>query len=244
MTDRFACPECGAAIPLGDDLAFAEEEIRRLRRSNSAFKRLLDKQRKDSPLYAHAEECFHYWHEKTGKNSRTIFTEDREKAVLKQLEERTRKAADKDAAARGAVEMVKQAVDYIAALPYVTNDGRSAKGRDPEDRHDDLELICRSGSKLEKYAARGRALKPKRVLEPAKPPGWRERILRANGLRVKPLDKEDGRLLFECPVCGYTGRLEADEFECFALCPSERVDARLAELSVQDDQFRITEAAA
>lgn len=49
-------------------------------------------------------------------------------------------------------EKIRQAIDGAARLPYMTERGRAASGS-PRQRFDDVELICRSGEKLERFAA-------------------------------------------------------------------------------------------
>jgi hypothetical protein len=54
------------------------------------------------------------------------------------------------------VEFIKQAIDGAAVAPFVNEQGR---------RFDDLELICRNGTKLESFAGRAAAAHNLKTLE-------------------------------------------------------------------------------
>lgn len=78
-------------------------------------------------------EVFDYWMEQLGKNGRTKFSGDRRRKVEARLKEGY------------TVEDLKRAVDGIQNSPH--HMGENTQGI----RYDDLELICRVGSKVEHF---------------------------------------------------------------------------------------------
>lgn len=83
---------------------------------------------------AHAVEIFEYWKQQHGRNGRTVFDSKRKRAVTEAL-----KHYD--------VDFIKQAIRGIKLDPFCSGENEQHKV------HDDLELICRDASHLERYAA-------------------------------------------------------------------------------------------
>lgn len=81
-----------------------------------------------------AHELFDYWREKTC-HPQAKFTGERKRKVVARLREGY------------TGDLIRSAIDGAARMPYVSPDGR---------RFDDLELICRNGSKLESFAERAK----------------------------------------------------------------------------------------
>ena len=77
---------------------------------------------------AQAKEVFEYWKQKFNKTDQTKYTDERKNKILARLNDGY------------TVEQIKQAVDGCASSEYHTNSG-----------HTDIELICRTGSKLESF---------------------------------------------------------------------------------------------
>lgn len=113
------------------DLTVKRREITRLKNE------LADKHRSD-PLFHVAETIFFYWRDKCCPKART-FSEDRLKAVLGRLKDKDPRDPAQPAYTP---RFICEAVLGAAVDPYV----------DPKrKRHNDLELICRSGRKLEDF---------------------------------------------------------------------------------------------
>lgn len=103
--------------------------------------------------------CFAYWQERCN-HSQAQFTADRRGKLETRLRERQRHhGGDLSAAVRD----VRQAIEGAAVAPYVAPNGK---------RFDDIELICRTGSKLEDFM--GRAVLPARGGGQVVPIGRRE----------------------------------------------------------------------
>lgn len=86
------------------------------------------------------EDVFAYWKLATGKKPIVTLTAERRKRVRDRLKDGY------------TVETIKLAIDYIAQSPW----HRGQNDRSTE--YNDLELICRNATKLEKYAEKGERL--------------------------------------------------------------------------------------
>lgn len=83
---------------------------------------------------AQAVEIFEYWKQQHNRNNRTVFDSKRKRIVEERLKQYP-------------VEFLKQAIRGIKLDPFCS-------GENPERKvHDELELICRDASHLERYAA-------------------------------------------------------------------------------------------
>lgn len=127
----------------GEDLRNAEREIRRLRRINTKLHNELADKRRMDPSYELALSIFEYWKRETGRTDRTKFTEDREKAVLKALQNYT----------------PRYLALAILGAKYAASTGDNGV------RYDDLELIAR-GAKPESFVARYQAWRVRQGLQP------------------------------------------------------------------------------
>ncbi len=100
---------------------------------------LKDKHHADK-AYATAEVIFKYWRKHCCPNART-FSEDRVKAVLGRLKDRDPETGEPAYSPR----FICEAILGAKAQPYVDPRGKI---------HNDLELVCRSGRKLEDFHGR------------------------------------------------------------------------------------------
>lgn len=123
------------------DLDNAETDlVVKRRRIKQLENELAEKYRSDS-LYGTAEIIYEFWRTKCSPNART-FSEDRLKAVLARLKDRSPSDHEQPAYTP---RYICEAVLGAAVEPYVDSKGK---------RHNDLELICRSGGKLENFHER------------------------------------------------------------------------------------------
>lgn len=136
-----ACRDkAGKIAGLEGDLEALMKELATVIRQRDALKRDRDQDRQTHPKRAQILECFELWVERTGK-TRSKLSADRFDAVKARLNEGY------------TVEQIKLAIDGAAAFPYVVNGQRAARGHG--ERHDDLELVCRGGRRLERLANLG-----------------------------------------------------------------------------------------
>lgn len=87
----------------------------------------------ETPLRADALDCFAYWQEKCG-HPNALYTAKRQRAIEGRLKDGY------------AASQIRMAIEKAALYAYVNEQGT---------RFDDIELICRSGEKLEGFLARG-----------------------------------------------------------------------------------------
>lgn len=139
------CPDCERlrksrdAALLDLDNANIDLTVKR-RRIKQLENELAEKYRSD-PLYATAQTIFEFWRAKCQPKART-FSEDRLKAVLARLKDKDPQDPCESAYTP---RYICEAVLGAAVDPYI----------DPKKkRHNDLELICRSGRKLEDFHER------------------------------------------------------------------------------------------
>lgn len=106
-------------------------------------------QKKDNAeLRSAVIECFAYWQERCGHPLSQLTADRRGKVETRLRERRRHHGGDLGAAIRD----VRQAIDGAARAAYVDE----ATGK----RFDDIELICRNGSKLEDFMGRATAPRP------------------------------------------------------------------------------------
>lgn len=136
------CEDCErkdrALAALQVDLDNANVDLTVKRRRIKALENELAEKRKQDPLYDTAERIFEFWRTKCRPDART-FSEDRAKAVLARLKDRDPSNPTEPAYTP---RYICEAVLGAAASPYVDPKGK---------RHNDLELICRTGRKLEDF---------------------------------------------------------------------------------------------
>jgi hypothetical protein len=130
------CPGCGEVHPEASRLL--SQHLQDMR-TIGALKAELSKQRKNSPQAQQAKEVFEHWVGRLGKNRNVVFGPAREKAVLARLKEFP-------------LEVVLKAVDGCALMPYVGPHGRQPEGGKGAKKHDDLSLICRDETTVERFA--------------------------------------------------------------------------------------------
>lgn len=118
------------AIPLSGTEAFHSVERQTPSTNNGSKER-----KKETPLGDEVSTVFAYWLDTMGKNGSTKLTGDRRRKIEARLREGY------------TVDRIKRAVDGCAGSAFHRgeNDGRR--------KHDDIELICRTGSKLEQFEA-------------------------------------------------------------------------------------------
>ena len=122
------------------------DTVASLARQISHLKGELSRQRQDDPKMQDAREVFDYWVDKLGKTKRTTWGPARQKCVLARLSEKalTEGGDRKDdlfAAVRG-----------MSLKPYVGPQGRQEDDSNGAKRHDDLTLICRDETTVERFA--------------------------------------------------------------------------------------------
>jgi hypothetical protein len=101
-------------------------------------------------LRSAASGLFAYWQEKCGHPAAKL-TADRRSSIQTRLKEGY------------TADQIRQAIDGAAKAPYVNDQGK---------RFDDVELICRSGSKLEDFIER--ATRPTASPTPSSSRGWND----------------------------------------------------------------------
>jgi len=133
--DVEGCPTCSQALQerlqAEADLQGVERELRKSRREVARLKTELNKQRTQSPEGYRAKAIFRYWVARCEKNASTVFGEKRQEKVIARLHEYP-------------ADYIARAIDGLAEGAYTGDNGM---------RHDDLELVCRDETKLEKYHA-------------------------------------------------------------------------------------------
>lgn len=141
------------------------DQIASMARQIGHLKGELSKQRADSPKMQDAREVFDYWVDKLGKTKRTTFGPARQKCVIARLNE---KALTEDGDRK---DDLLAAVRGMALKPFVGPQGRQEDDSNGGKRHDDLTLVCRDETTVERFAGY--------VLEqpvPVKQPGMPEEI--------------------------------------------------------------------
>lgn len=96
-------------------------------------------------------ELFDYWRERCGHEQAKLTSDRRTKLRARLRDGYT-------------PERIMRAIDGAAAFPFVVDGQRCATGA-PAQRFDDLELICRNGSKLEAFERRAPELEAVPVAE-------------------------------------------------------------------------------
>lgn len=87
------------------------------------------------------QDLFQYWQERTG-HQRAKLDDKRRRKIAARLKDGY------------SPEEIRQAINGAAKFPYVTAAGRSATGR-PNERFDDIELVCRDAVHLERFGRLG-----------------------------------------------------------------------------------------
>jgi len=93
-----------------------------------------------------AMEIFEFWKITMSKSNQTIFTKERKKRVADRLKEGY------------TVEQIKSAIQGCSVTPH--NNGTDPDGNGQ--RYDDLELICRTGGNVERFASKLTSAQPER----------------------------------------------------------------------------------
>lgn len=111
----------------------------------AALKGQLTKLRQDSPKMADAQEVFEFWVRRLGKNARTTFGPARQTKVIARLNEKSlHPELDRKAE-------LKWAVRGMEAMPFVGPQGRQGTAERGGKRHDDLSLVCRDETTVERF---------------------------------------------------------------------------------------------
>lgn len=124
-----------------DAMLLKQEGIGQLRKIN-ALKTELSRQRKEHPNAKAAAALFDHWKTVTGKNSNTVYGEAREKALLERL-------------VQFSEEQLRLAIDGVAAMPYVGRKGRQANPGPGAKRYDELTLVLRDETTVERFIGYG-----------------------------------------------------------------------------------------
>lgn len=130
------------------DLENAHVDLTVKRRRITQLENELAKERRLDPMHATAFQIFEFWSKHCHPQAHT-FSADREKAVLARLNDK--KPGTKEPAY--SPRYICEAILGAKHDAYVDPKGK---------RHDDLELICRSGRKLEDFHGRYERWKAKR----------------------------------------------------------------------------------
>ena len=145
------CPSCGEILPQLERMArlidskddVIMDQAGRIRGLHTVIAQMKGEQLEGTPrdpLSTDARRVFEYWRGKVAPKARE-FTDDRFVKVCARLR------------AGHTVADIKRAIDGAALKPYVVGGGRrSATGR-ADERHVDLELICRKEAKLLAFIA-------------------------------------------------------------------------------------------
>lgn len=123
------CPDCAE---LRDQVAALERDLRAKRSEITKLRNQLAGPGPTDEARQAARRLFDYWRERC-HHEQAKLTPDRERKVLARLRDGYTE------------EFIRRAIDGAAAAPFRNNHGRP---------FDDLELICRNGSKLENFAQR------------------------------------------------------------------------------------------
>lgn len=115
-----------------------ERDLRAKRSRISALENELVDRRKRDPDYATAHEIFDYWRKRCRPKAKT-FSDDRARAVMARLRDRD---ADDPQKAAYSPRYICEAIIGAQVGCHVDESGK---------RFDDLELICRSGRRLEAF---------------------------------------------------------------------------------------------
>lgn len=102
----------------------------------------------DDARSVQAQRVFEHWRKAMGKNGSAVFGSDRKRAVEARLKE------------GHSVEQLCKAIDGCANTPW--NMGQNERHQ----RYDDLELICRSSSNVDRFAASASGSLPSTVSRP------------------------------------------------------------------------------
>jgi hypothetical protein len=215
------CPTCGrGATALEEMLVEARQQLQDLDREfkqaireKGRLKAELAKQREESPQAQDARRVFDHWVVRLGKNANTVFGPAREKAVQARLQEFP-------------VEVVLKAVDGCALMPWVGPHGRQADEGKGAKRHDELALICRDETTVERFA--GYVDQPTPEPEP--------RVFRSR--RDHPVwDEPVNRILLELRKLELSYRPGGAVGTWMAQCPAH--EDREASLSIREVEDRV-----
>lgn len=145
-----SCDQCQAERErterIVEDLRIVQDETIGLRRQIKALKTELSRQRKEHPNAKAAQKLFDHWKTALSKNSNTVYGEAREKALLERL-------------AQFSEEDIRLAIDGLASLPYVGRKGRQPNPGPGAKRYDELTLILRDETMVERFMGYGREAK-------------------------------------------------------------------------------------
>ena len=146
MSDFAQADMAAALTAMQIDLENLQADVLAKNRQIARLKAELSKERGASPLMQDAQEVFDCWVDKLGKNKRTTFGPARQKAVLARLNERSLvEGGDRK-------DDLLAAVRGMAAKPFVGPQGRQADDSNGAKRHDDLTLVCRDETTVERFA--------------------------------------------------------------------------------------------
>ena len=199
------------------DLQNAETELRGMRREVKRLKTELDKARGQHVGQADANAVFDYWCGKLSKRKGTKFGEKRQRVVKARLRENF------------TVDELRLAIDGCARFPFVTGQGRRAEGK-PSERYDDLELICRDETTVERFMALAERDEPARPSSPAVSV-QRERVQPRSALELADqLERTHGLTVRHAPGYGatrFSSQCPAHEDRSPSLSITELGDGRI-----------------
>ena len=142
------CPSLSVFVPLEE-----EEEVR-----NRSKKNIKDKITKSAKANNEHVEIFDHWKSVMGKSNNSVLNEKRIKALTARLKEGY------------TVEQIKMAITGCSMTPH--NMGQNNNGK----KYDELELICRDGSQVERFASNTNSIAKKDINTIGKdfssPEGW------------------------------------------------------------------------
>jgi hypothetical protein len=132
------------------DIDGLEKDLKVKRRLITGLKNELYEKWRTDPMYPIAERIWEFWREKVRPAALT-FSEDQKRVLLARLKDRNTRDANLPAYTP---RYICEAILGAAVDAYVDPKGK---------RHDDLELICRNGRKLEDFHERWERYKAKQV---------------------------------------------------------------------------------
>lgn len=124
-----------------EDYALADRECRRLRRESDALRRQLNEVREADPRSKLIREVLDYWMQALDKTKRT-------KCPTNGTRWNKVRARMTDGFT---VSQLKRAIDGCASAPFVGKHGRQPTEVGGAKRHDDIELICRDETTVERF---------------------------------------------------------------------------------------------
>ncbi len=145
LIDPAGCEQCERLAAelrqANHDVAVAETELRRQRRSIGALRAQLADKHRNAPNAAEVRRVLEHWQRRCGHPRAAVPLDGKRAAVVRKM------LAEFDA------DKLCMAVEGAARMPFVGPHGRQAEAGNGARRFDDIELICRDETQVEKFVA-------------------------------------------------------------------------------------------